>query len=182
MSALNRIRDTWNDMDRPTRLRWGYGLVAILALAVTFSFAYDRIGLLEDKRQRREADLVEMLRLKGRYQEARSTSMRLANRLAAVRADDSPAKLVEETGIRGKSLRITPLKTEQKNGFTEEAADIKIDGLTANEAVNLLHRIEKGQRPAIIRKALLRTRFDDPSKLDLTLTVALLRGAPQGAR
>jgi general secretion pathway protein M len=182
MRALNKILDAWNDMDRPNRLRWGYGLVAILTLAVAFSLIYDRISLLESKRQRREADLVEMLRLKGSYQEARNASLRLANKLAAVRSDDSPAKLIEETGIRGKSLRITPLKTEQKNGFTEEAADIKIDGLTANEAVNLLHRIEKGQRQTLIRKALMRTRFDDPSKLDLTITVSLLRGSPQGVR
>jgi general secretion pathway protein M len=52
--------------------------------------------------------------------------------------------------------------------------------VTANEAVNLLHRLEKGSKPVVINKALIKSRFDDPSKLDLTLTIALLKSAPQG--
>ena len=85
---------------------------------------------------------------------------------------------MEESGIKGKSTRITPVKGEERAGFMEDAAEVKIEGLSANEAVNLLHRLEKGPRPVIVKKALLRTRFDDPARLDLTLTVALLRQAP----
>uniref|UniRef100_A0A831UFI4 General secretion pathway protein GspM n=1 Tax=Geobacter metallireducens TaxID=28232 RepID=A0A831UFI4_GEOME len=181
MTALDRIRDAWGAMESRTRLRWGYGIITVLALAVALSAVHDRIALLEKKRIRREADLVEMMELKHRFLEARTVSQRLANRLAATRPDDTPARIVEETGIKGKSTRITPVKGEERAGFLEEAAEVKIEGLTANEAVNLLHRLEKGPRPVVVKKALLRTRFDDPARLDLTLTVALLRQAP-GAR
>lgn len=178
MTMLDRIRDAWGTMDSRTRLRWGYALMALLALAVAFSAVYDRITLLEKKRLRREADLVEMMGLKHRFLEARTISQRLTNRLASTRPDDTPAKIVEETGIKGRSLRVTPVKGVEQAGFLEEAAEVKIEGLTANEAVNLLHRLEKGTRPVLVKKALLRTRFDDPARLDLTLTVALLRQAP----
>lgn len=178
MTAFDRIRDAYNAMDSQTRLRWGYVIIAILAFAVALSAVHDRITLLEKKRIQRETDLVDMMGLKQRITEARSLSQRLANRLSATRPDDTPAKIVEETGIKGKSIRITPVKGEERGGFMEEAAEVKIEGLTANEAVNLLHRLEKGTRPVVIKKAIMRTRFDDPARLDLTLTVALLRQAP----
>ena len=178
MTAIDRIRDAYGAMDSRTRLRWGYALIALLALAVAFSAIYDRISLLEKKRVRREADLVEMMGLRHQMREARAVSQRLTNRLAATRPDDTPAKIVEESGIKGKSTRVTPVKGEERAGFMEDAAEVKIEGLSANEAVNLLHRLEKGPRPVVVKKALLRTRFDDPSRLDLTFTVALLRQAP----
>lgn len=178
MTAFDRIRDAYNAMDSQARLRWGYVIIAILAFAVALSAVHDRITLLEKKRIQRETDLVDMMGLKQRITEARSLSQRLANRLSATRPDDTPAKIVEETGIKGKSIRITPVKGEERGGFMEEAAEVKIEGLTANEAVNLLHRLEKGTRPVVIKKAIMRTRFDDPARLDLTLTVALLRQAP----
>lgn len=178
MTAFDRIRDAYNAMDSQARLRWGYVIIAILAFAVALSAVHDRITLLEKKRIQRETDLVDMMGLKQRITEARSMSQRLANRLSATRPDDTPAKIVEETGIKGKSIRITPVKGEERGGFMEEAAEVKIEGLTANETVNLLHRLEKGTRPVVIKKAIMRTRFDDPARLDLTLTVALLRQAP----
>jgi general secretion pathway protein M len=95
-----------------------------------------------------------------------------------VRPDDSPAKIIEEIGIRGKGVKITPLKGEERNGFLEDAADIRIDGLTANEAINLIYRLEKGSRPLVVKKANLKVRFDDPARFDVILTVALLKPAP----
>jgi general secretion pathway protein M len=57
-----------------------------------------------------------------------------------------------------------------------------MEGLTSNEAANLLFRLEKGAKPVLIKRASLKTRFDDPARLDLTLTVALLKAAPQAQR
>jgi general secretion pathway protein M len=54
---------------------------------------------------------------------------------------------------------------------------MKIEGLTANELVNLLHRLEKGAKPVILKKLLVKSRFDDPAKLDVTLTLALIKAA-----
>jgi general secretion pathway protein M len=135
------------------------------------------VNRLEKRRTARESELTELLVLKQRYQEASGAAQRSANRLAAVSATDSPAKLIEETGIKGKSLQVKPLKTEERNGFQEESADVRIDGLTTNEAINLLFKLEQGTRPASIRKALFKTRFDDPSRLDLAMTVSLQKGA-----
>jgi general secretion pathway protein M len=140
-------------------------------LAVLYSLAQDRVERLAKRRIARESTLTEMLSLRQRYRESQAGAQRLTNRLAAVKADDTPARIIEEIGIKGKNLQVRSLPAIEG----ADVAEVRLDGITANEAVNLLHRLEKGTRPVVIRKSLLKTRFDDPSRLDLTLTIALLK-------
>ncbi|HWI40294.1 MAG TPA: hypothetical protein VNX25_02255 [Verrucomicrobiae bacterium] len=175
---MNRIRTAlsrFSAADPAVRLRWMYVAAALLLLAVAFSAVRDRTAALERKRLQREREVAELMTLRQRFREVKSASDAAAGRLSGGRADDSPAKMVEETGIRGKSLQVRPLKGEDIPGFVEDVAEVRIDSLSANEAVNLLYRIEKGPRPATIKRASVRTRFDDPSRLDLVMTVSLLK-------
>ena len=178
MRLLEVIRNAWQDLDGRTRLWIGYALIALLAVAVGWSLVTARVQLLEKKRTAREHVLKELLPLKMAYQAARRASDQLNGRMATLRPEDSPAKIVEDTGIKGKSVKITPLKGDERSGFTEDAADIRIEGLTLNEAINLLYRLEKSDRPLVIKKSNLRMRFDDPSRCDLSLVLALLKPAP----
>lgn len=176
------ILDSWQRLDGRTRLRCGYALIVLLVAAVGWSALSARTAVLEKKRTAREKVLKELLPLKVSYLAARRSSDQLSGRLASVRPDDSPAKIIEDIGIKGKSVKIVPLKGEERSGFSEDAADVRIDGLTLNEAINLLYRLEKGSRPLVIKKYNLRTRFDDPSRCDLTLVLALLRPLPGQAK
>jgi general secretion pathway protein M len=182
MNHLKALAVWYHHLDSRVRLRLGIGVAFFLFLAILFSTANDRISRLKKKLAAREAEIAEMLALKQRYLEANAVSQKLANRLTATRADDTPARIIEEIGIKGKGSQIKPIKGEERGGYLEDAAEVKMDGLTLNDAVNLIFRLEKGARPVVIKKALLKTRFDDPSRLDLTLTVALLKAAPQGGR
>ena len=176
------IISTLQGLDSRTRLRIGMILAGFLVVVIALSAINARISTLERKRVVREADLTDMMKLKARYLEASAGSQRLANRLLATRPDDSPAKIVEEIGIKGRNSQIKPVKGEEIPGFVEDAADVKIEGLSANEATNLIYRLEKGSRPVTVKKALIKQRFDDPAKLDLSLTIALIKPAPAGAR
>jgi len=182
MSYITTVREMWNGLDSRSRLTCGYLLIALLAVAMGWSALSAQTSALERKRIAREAVLKELLPLKVAYQAAKSSSDMLAGRMAALRPDDSPAKIIEEIGIRGKGVKILPAKGEERPGMVEDAADVRIDGLTANEAINLIYRLEKGNRPLAVKKANLRVRFDDPSRFDLALTVALLKPAPGQAR
>jgi len=176
------LRDRFTAMEPAARLSIGGVIALLLLLTILYSTLHDQIRKLERKRVSREAALTEMMLLQQRHREASSGAQKLANRLSAVTTDDSPAKLLDEIGIKGKSTQIKPLKGEERPGFLEDAAEIRIEGLSANEAVNLLHRLEKGTKPVVIKHANLKTRYDDPAKLDLTLTIALLKPAPQEKR
>lgn len=175
MNRLDVLRDTVREMDPRIRLRWGIGIVLLLLLAVASTTASGAISTLSRKRVVREADLTELMLLKQRYLTLKKESERLSNRLATVKADDSPGRMVEEAGFRGKPVQIRPLKGDDRGGVQEDLAEVKIDGLSANELVNLLHRLEKGTKPTILKKLSVKSRFDDPAKLDVTLTVALVR-------
>jgi general secretion pathway protein M len=178
MKILNELLERWRGLDNRTRLWAGYGLIALLVISLLWSALADRTATLERKRTAREAVLKELLSLKVAYRTAKQSSDLLMGRLASVRADDSPAKIIEEIGIKGKGLKIAPVKGEDRPGFIEDAADVRMEGLTLNEAINLVYRLEKGSRPMVVKKANLRIRFDDPSRCDLALTVALLKPAP----
>jgi general secretion pathway protein M len=182
MRPLEIIRERWQNLDGRTRLWVGYALIALLAAAIGWSALSAKVQALEKKRSARETVLKELMPLKVAYLSARQSSDQLKVRIASLRPDDSPAKIIEDTGIKGKSVKIVPLKGEERSGFTEDAADIRIEGLTLNEAVNLLYRLEKGSRPLVIKKYNLRVRFDDPSRCDLSLILALLRPAPGQAK
>ena len=182
MKLFDLLTDYYRTMENRTRLSWGIGCAVLLLLAMLYAMADHRVALIMKKRTAREADIAEMLVLKQRYQEASVSAQKLSNRLAAIRPDDSPAKVIDEIGIKGKNSQIRQLKGEDRGGFMEDAAEVKLEGLTANEVVNLLYRLEYGSKPAVIKKTLLKTRFDDPAKFDLTLNVALLKPAPSRPR
>jgi general secretion pathway protein M len=171
------LKKRLSGMNERQRLQVMIAVALFLALAILYSFANDRLGRLGKRRVARETTLTEMLSLKLRYREAQTGAQRLTNRLATVKADDTPAKLLDEIGIKGKNLQVRSLPAAEGASGREEVAEVRIDGLTANEAINLLYRLEKGAKPVTIRKTVIKTRFDDPSRLDLTLTIALLKQA-----
>lgn len=182
MSILEMIRTNWNNMDNRTRLWSGYALVALLAAALGWSALAGKVVLLEKKRKAREAVLKELLPLKVAYLSARKSSDQLTGRMASLRPDDTLAKVVEEIGIKGKGVKFSPLKGDERSGIIEDAADVRIDGLTLNEAINLVYRLEKGNRPLVMKKCNLRIRFDDPSRCDMAMILALLKPAPGQAK
>ncbi len=175
MKRLEFLLERGRETDRPTRLRWGMGIVLLLFLAIAYSSITGAIDNLTRKRVVRESELMELMLLKQRYLNLKKESEQLMNRLATVKADDSPGRIMEEAGFKGKPVQIRPLKGEEHGGVQEELAEVKIDGLTANELVNLLHRLEKGPKPTVMKRLLVKSRFDDPAKLDVTVTMALIR-------
>jgi general secretion pathway protein M len=172
----------YNDIDQQTRTVLAGGIIVLLLLALCYSLLQERIDKLKKRRASREATVAELMLLSHQFKTASSDAQRLSNRLAAVAADDTPAKLVEEIGIKGKNTQVKPMKGEERQGMIEDGAEIRIEGISANEAINLLYRLEKGGKPVIIRKANLKTRYDDPSRLDLTITAALLKPLPPEKR
>ena len=178
MRYLVDLVDAWRNLDRRSK-RWsGYALIALLVIVLGWSALATKTAALEHTRTVRENVLKELLPLKAAYLSAKMTADQLAGRMAMLRPDDTPARIIEDIGIKGKGVKITPLKGEERNGVTEDAADVRIEGLTANEMVNLIYRLEKGSRPLAIKKANLRVRFDDPSRFDVALTIALLKPVP----
>ncbi|MCL2760270.1 MAG: general secretion pathway protein GspM [Desulfuromonadales bacterium] len=170
------------EMDEKTRLKIGIAIAILLALAITYSAINNRIATMKKRLVSREATLQEMLQLQQQFHEASAQALQTKIKLAAVKPDDSPSMIIDEIGIKGKNSQIQSVKGNDRPDAVEDAAQVKIDALTGNEAINLLYRIENGAKPVVIRKVNLRTRYDDPSKLDLNMIIALLKPMPAGAK
>jgi general secretion pathway protein M len=182
MRYFDTLADAWRSMDSRSRLWSGYAVIVLLAVILGWSALAAKTAELERKRAARETVLKELLPLKVAYLSARMTADQMAGRMSTLRPDDTPARIIEEIGIKGKGVKITPLKGEERTGIIEDAADVRIEGLTANEMVNLIYRLEKGSRPVTVKKANLRVRFDDPSRFDCAMTLALLKPVPGQAK
>lgn len=176
------LMERYRELDPKARSRMAAVVIALLLLALCYSLLNDQITRLKKRRASRESAVTELMLLSHQFRLASSDAQRLNNRLAAVKADDTPAKLLDEIGIKGKGSQVKPVKGTDRQDLTEDAAEIKVEGLTANEAVNLVYRLEKGTRPVVIKRANLKTRYDDPTRLDVTLIVALLKPLPQERR
>ncbi|MBA4393905.1 MAG: general secretion pathway protein GspM [Desulfobacca sp.] len=175
MKVLDSLKEKFGGLQKRTRLQWGIGLVCLLLLVILLNAVNSKVSFLTKNRQARESDLREMLFLKQRYQEVRAKAQKRNNLMATTLSDDSPARIIEEIGIKGKGSQIKQLKGEGREGYGEDAVEVRIEGLSANEMVNLIFQLEKGTKPVIIKKALIKTRFDDPANFDLTLILVLLK-------
>lgn len=169
---LRNLRTLFDSLDAPVRLRILTGIAVLLLVAIAHSAVERRIDTLARKRAAKEKVLAQLVPLRQRYREASQGARALEARLASLSPEDSIGSIVEGTGIRGKNSQIRSLPSSDRG---VERGEVKIDSLTANELVNLLHRLEYGPKPVSIGRAAIKVRFDDPSRLDLALTVTLMR-------
>ena len=181
MSTIAAIKERFNNLDHDLRrlLIIACCLTAVLITAYVMIFGH--LKKLEIRKASREQTLTEMMILKQRHREASIAASRLTNRLAAVTTEDTPALLIEQSGIniRG-GIQSKPLPRAEQDGLIEDGAEITLNGLTSNELVNLLHRLEQHQKPVVIRRFNAKTNFDDPSRIDLIISLSLLRAAAEG--
>jgi len=73
--------------------------------------------------------------------------------------------------IKGTGTRKTP------NQMSEESAEIQIEGLTINEMVKLLYKIENAPLILAMKTVVIKKAFENPELLDVTMTVSLFTQA-----
>jgi len=83
--------------------------------------------------------------------------------------------LVEQTAGRENLLSMRPQSPEQRNEFTLDSVEIKLEKLTLEQVLELLAGIEAAEIPMQVRNLYLKQRFDDRSLLDATMMVTALR-------
>ena len=97
---------------------------------------------------------------------------------AAVNVKDAPLTRItaalQEAGIPQSALNIKSGGARNGELFREESFDVRIENLTYLEAVKTLQRLSAGSLPVTIRSAALKSRYDDPRYLDVTLRVGYL--------
>ncbi|MBP2688884.1 MAG: hypothetical protein H6Q83_1071 [Deltaproteobacteria bacterium] len=97
---------------------------------------------------------------------------------AAANVKDAPLSRItsalQEAGIPQAALNIKSGGVRNGELFREESFDVRIENLTYLEAVTTLQRLSAGSLPVTIRSATLKSRYDDPRYIDVTLRVGFL--------
>ena len=126
-----------------------------------------------------EADLAEVRKARPQIERIQSeTGAKAGIVRAAANVKDAPLSRItsalQEAGIPQAALNIKSGGVRNGELFREESFDIRIENLTYLEAVTTLQRLSAGSLPVAIRSASLKSRYDDPRYLDVTLRVGFL--------
>ena len=126
-----------------------------------------------------ETDLVEVRKVRPEIERINSETAAKAGIVrAAVNVKDAPltriTSALQEAGIPLAALNIKSGGARDGELFREESFDVRIENLTYLEAVKTLQRLSAGSLPVAIRSASLKSRYDDPRYLDVTLRVGFL--------
>jgi len=126
-----------------------------------------------------EADLAELRKARPEIERIQSeTNAKAGIVRAAANVKDAPllriTSALQEAGIPQSALNIKSGGIRNGERFREESFDVRIENLTYLEAVKTLQRLSAGSLPVAIRSATLKSRYDDPRYLDVTLRVGFL--------
>jgi len=126
-----------------------------------------------------ETDLAEVRRARPEIERIQSeTGAKAGIVRSAANMKDSPltriTSALQEAGIPQAALNIKSGGVRTGELFREESFDVRIENLTYLEAVKTLQRLSAGSLPVAIRSASLKSRYDDPRYLDVTLRVGYL--------
>ena len=147
-------------------------ILAVSVLLVTTSLSLKKEG--SALRSQKE----EMLLLRGDFLE-------LSKKISAVEGKKSLIKvegiipaideIFRSAGLTQKVKSVKPTATRDKKHSIEEEADVEVEKVNMNELVNVLYRLENAPMVLLIKKTRLKTSFEDPSLLNITMTVGLVK-------
>ncbi len=126
---------------------------------------------LKAKKKELAALKDETLALKGRVDasEARKSLTRVAGVVQAI------DEIVKSLGISQKVKSVKSLGSRDRQYAVEEEAELQLERLSMNEMVNLFFRIENAPMVLALKKTTVKTSFDNPSLLNISCIVTLVK-------
>ncbi len=160
-------------------------LVYILAALIVFALAvsgsmfvagrYARVKRMADVKRREYGEFMELKREFLVKKNALDSTIRKAYVSAEGR---SAIAVVEEigamVGVKERITSLKPLPGVDRMGFTVSGVEVRIERMDLNQLVNFLYLIENHRTLLVIKEFKLKSRFEDPDYLDVTLKLAHL--------
>jgi len=150
----------------------GAGVVAsAVALAVLIGLFSSARGDLSASRSARQEMLAlkdDYLTLKGKI-DALERKKKLTRVQGIIQAVDNVS---EPLGLKEKVKSVKPLGSTVKG---EEKAEVSVQAVSMNEMVNFLYAVENAPMLLVVRKINIKTSFENPQQLNLSLTLSLIK-------
>jgi uncharacterized protein YoxC len=145
-------------------------ILCVVLFEVSLSLKKDR----DDLRSRQR----EMLVLANEYAGLKTTVDSVEGKKSLTKVEGIVQAVDEVFKSIGLSQRVKSVKstgTRERKFASEEEADVSVEKVTMNEMVNILYRIETAPMILSVKKTSIKMSFDNPSLLNVTMTVSLIR-------
>lgn len=166
--------------ERIVTMTGGVGLVFLLVYFLGVDPMLEGIRMADRLILKKEKDIGEMVKLKREYDGLKERFERIETRLNRQKGDFSLLSFIEGTAqsidIRNKisSMRPQPI-SRQEDFFKEDSVELRIKNISLPKIVEFLKTM--GDSPNYLRVKLIqfKTRYSDPSFLDVTLIISSYR-------
>ncbi len=161
-------------------LRADKRVIVISAIAVLFvlSLVSFEIALsMKKERNSLRSQEKELLVLAGEYQGLKRTVDSVEGKKSLTKVAGIVQAVDEVFGSLGLSQKVKSVKStgaREEKYAVEEEAGVSVEKVTMNEMVNILYKIENAPMILSVKKTVIRTSFDNPSLLNITMTIGLI--------
>jgi type II secretory pathway component PulM len=164
------------------RLLLGLAALSVVAISL-YSFVWDPVqanrALTERRIKTKRDDLREILKQRDVY-------LDLLRRLEANKAAISPTdpsfslfayldNTIAQAVGREHVTSMNPFSKNIGNEYQEESVEIKLTQINLAQLVDLLYRVEKGDRQLHFSRLTIKKRYNDNFNFDVVATVSLLK-------
>ncbi len=84
-------------------------------------------------------------------------------------------EIFKSMGLQQKVKSVRSAGMKEKKYASEEEADVSVEKVTMNELVNILYRMENAPMILSVRRTSIKTSFENPSLLNITMTIGLIK-------
>ncbi len=152
---------------------------AALCGAVIFILATNgAIGRVEKRAQAKKAALLAFYVKKEEYLKESAEAAPLEKKLLLPQSGESPVAVIEEIGasigIKSNINSFKPFEDKALKGYLKNGVEVKVEGITLNQAVNFVYRMENYRNLLLIKDFMMKSRFDNPDIYDITMQVVLV--------
>lgn len=154
------------------------GLAAVIGLGLFVILGSWWIAKKERIVFLKKQELARFDNLKKEYLRERDGISSIEKKLFASETQESTDVIMQEigrtTGIKDKMSSFKPIGVNAGKGYLGKGGEIKIEGITLNQLVNTLYRIENHKSLLLIKTFSMKVQFNNPLLLDVNMQVALL--------
>lgn len=165
------------------RERWLVsGAAAFVGLALFFAFIVNPV--LENKRrylrQARDTrqNLIEFNKYASEYRSLQTSLAQMEKQVASRGSDMSLLAAMENNarklGLADRIASMKPFTSELESGMVQSSVEMRVEKIDLGGLIKFIEAIETGPHMAMTTRLRIKTRFDDPALLDITLLVTAL--------
>lgn len=157
--------------------------VVVIAVLIGYDVIYSSIvsyqAGLQDEVEARQHDLSDVRRMAATYRQVNAELVDLEKNTAPPASDFSLSSTLS-TSLNGvvetdKIAGINPLPNKPiSQQFTQYGADLKLNGVTLAQLVDVLFRIKSIKEPVVVSNMSIRRRTQDPHSYDVDMTCSVL--------